>query len=231
MTQNAQSDQPTPISTPPPVTTPDPVKGPTQVQIQASSPAITQDDALDALEKAILETEAERELPLQAQVDLPPQPQIQIDPGIISQAIPQAVQQAAHVNLNPPQAAGTTQKESTVSNTPDNTAIEAAQAIQHIEQEPSPEIPPEVESYLQKVEEHTEQAPEEIVIADGSDTMPKEHNYPTQPVVVLPITPEVEKKGKRKNPKFSIRWLVEWSHKVMKKFVGKVVYREAPEEL
>lgn len=72
-------------------------------------------------------------------------------------------------------------------------------------------------------------APPEVVIADGSQTQPAERNYPAQPVVVLPITPAEEKTGERKNPKFSVRWLVEWSRKLMKMFTGKVVYRPAPE--
>jgi hypothetical protein len=44
-------------------------------------------------------------------------------------------------------------------------------------------------------------------------------------VVVLPITEEVEEAGKKKNPNFSIRWLVEWSQRIIKMFAGKVVYK------
>jgi hypothetical protein len=49
-------------------------------------------------------------------------------------------------------------------------------------------------------------------------------------VIVLPITPATEDAGERKNPKWSIRWLVEWSRKLMKAFSGKIIYREVSAE-
>lgn len=107
-------------------------------------------------------------------------------------------------------------------------AAEVARSAQSPETAPTPELSPEVESYLQKVEDSKDMAPPEVVIADGSQTQPAERNYPAQPVVVLPITPEEEKTGERKSAKFSVRWLVEWSRKLMKMFTGKVVYQPAP---
>lgn len=102
--------------------------------------------------------------------------------------------------------------------------IEAAGSTQYVEYEPNPELPPEVEGYLNKTEQHSDQAPPEVVIADTTTALPTDRQLPSQPVVVLPITPEVEKQGMSKPPQFSIRWLVEWSHKIMKMFVGKVIY-------
>ncbi len=102
--------------------------------------------------------------------------------------------------------------------------VEAGGSTQYVEYEPNPELPPEVEGFLNKTEQHGDQAPPEIVIADSVAAMPTNHQLPSQPVVVLPITPEVEKVGMTKTPQFSIRWLVEWSHKIMKIFVGKVIY-------
>lgn len=149
--------------------------------------------------------------------------------GLISQVIPQVVQESTDT-LNPQNPVGSAgSKESADSAVLDQIAVDAARGVQQVEVEPTPEISPEVESYLQKVEQHTDTAPQEIVIADGSMTQPNNHPYPSQPVVVLPITPELEKKGAHKSPKLSIRWLVEWSKKIMKVFSGKVIYR-LPEE-
>ena len=104
---------------------------------------------------------------------------------------------------------------------------EQAVAIQYVEEEKSPELPIEVEKYIEEVKTDQEKAPKEIVIAEAADSMPDDDQYVSERVVVLPITPEIEKKGKRKSPKFSIRWLVEWSKKIMKIFEGKVIYRPA----
>jgi len=102
---------------------------------------------------------------------------------------------------------------------------EQAPSIQFVEGEKSPELSPEVESFIQQVQKE-ETAPKEIVIADAQDSMASDDQYVSERVVVLPITPEIQKKGKRKSVKFSIRWLVEWSQKIIKMFQGKVVYRE-----
>jgi hypothetical protein len=108
---------------------------------------------------------------------------------------------------------------------PAQAAVESGQSVQYVEYEPNPELPPEVEGYLNQVEQHADQAPKEIVIADMTQSLPTTHHLPSQPVVVIPITPDVEVLGAKQSPKFSIRWLVEWSHKIMKMFVGKVIYR------
>lgn len=105
--------------------------------------------------------------------------------------------------------------------------IEAGQHVQYTEIGPvSPEIPVEIESYLQEVKSHQEQLPQEIVVAgDQVDVIPQAP--PLRPVVVVPITPEVENEGAKKPPSWSVRWLVEWSRKLMKMFAGKIVYRES----
>lgn len=123
--------------------------------------------------------------------------------------------------LNPP-AAISTHKEAL--GAPIQVA-EVPAAAATVEFEPSNEISPEVESYIQKVEDHEELRPQEVVIADGNMTL-SPVQYVAQPVIVLPITPEIETEGQKKGPKFSVKWLVEWSHKMIKMFAGKVVYRE-----
>jgi hypothetical protein len=149
--------------------------------------------------------------------------------SVVAQALPTAVTQVADQQLNPPipTPVGATAKERAEAASPDaGGVVEVAQAIQYVEHEPSPEIPPEVDGFLKRAQDHSAQAPKEIVIADGSTDAPVENSVPSQPVVVLPITEETEQKAKHKSPKLSIRWLVEWSHKIMKKFVGRVIYRE-----
>ena len=103
--------------------------------------------------------------------------------------------------------------------------VEAGANVQWVEYEKSPEIPPEVESYLTKVEDNQDQLPQEIVIADGT-TQVNPTQFPAPPLIVLPITHEIEEAGKKKNPTWSIRWLVEWSRKIMKLFAGRAVYRQ-----
>lgn len=108
------------------------------------------------------------------------------------------------------------------------TSVEQAAGIQVVEAEKSPELSPEVEKYLQEVHDDKDQAPKEIAIADEIANLPTQNQFVSEPVIVVPITPEIERRGKRKSPKFSIRWLVEWSQKIIKMFAGKVVYMEAP---
>lgn len=96
-----------------------------------------------------------------------------------------------------------------------------------VEYEPQPEIPVEVEGFLERVADHTEALPQEIVI-QGNDIALNQQAPPTQSVIVVPITQETEDEAKGKNPSWSIAWLVEWSHRLIKKYVGKVVYRHPP---
>ena len=104
-----------------------------------------------------------------------------------------------------------------------NSAPQEAGLIGRVEYEPSSELPVEVEGFLERVEDHSDKLPQEIVVADGNaQALPQSH--PTQTVIVLPITEE-EGQAQAKDVKLSFTWLLEWSHKIIKKFVGKVVYR------
>jgi hypothetical protein len=146
----------------------------------------------------------------------------------IAQAVPQVIDQVTDT-LNPQHAVGGTVKESRDANIIlEKPAVDQIPGVQYVEQERNAEVelPPEVDGFLKEVENHHDQVPQEIVIADQQGMHPTTQ-YLAKPVVVLPITPEVEKKGQGKNTQFSVRWLVEWCHKVMKAFSGKVIYREA----
>lgn len=143
--------------------------------------------------------------------------------GVIAQAVPQATLDATNT-LNPTQPT-TSLKESVAAVSPDISSAEAGAGLQQVEYETSPELPVEVESYLQRVEDHQDQAPDEIVIADGTTQPSVAHPPIKKPVIILPITAEEEKTGQKKSLHWSVRWLVEWSKKIMKMFSGEVVYR------
>ena len=97
--------------------------------------------------------------------------------------------------------------------------------ITYVEQEPNPEIPVEVEGFLQRVEDTADKLNQEIILAD-KNLVTQDQNHPTQPVIVLPISEADERAAKGKSPKFSIAWLVEWSRKIIKKYFGKVIYKD-----
>lgn len=136
------------------------------------------------------------------------------------------VETVAQAPVETPDQAALSQEPSAPESVANAPVIEAATGVQYIEQEPAPEIPPEVAEYLEHVENHANQQPQEIVIAPDQQNIPLATTYPKQSVVVLPITPGVEQEGIKKGPLWSIRWLVEWSRKLMKMFSGQIIYRE-----
>lgn len=173
---------------------------------------------------------------LQAQPQLEPQTKTQspsqdtaldVADTVISQVLARRAEQAEQAeNAAALSSAGQKERETALS--PDTSSLEAATGIQVVEQERQPELPPEVDGFLQHVESHADQAPAEIVLGElAEDNLPK--NVPKQSVIVVPITPEIEEVGAKKNPTFSVRWLVEWSQKLIKMFQGKVVYRQVKE--
>jgi len=161
--------------------------------------------ALDTLDQVISEVEATAPL--------------------VAQAIPQVLEQTAAQSQI---SMGTSKAKETVESaaSPDRVTGDAI-GSGPIEIEPSKEleVPVEVESYLQKVAENQDQLPQEIVVADDGANFTT-RDYPKTPVIVLPITPEIEQAGAKKSPQFSIRWLIEWSRKLMKVFSGMVIYRQ-----
>lgn len=143
--------------------------------------------------------------------------------GIMGQGLVAAADNAAQSTLNPPIPIRSAKE--AVEGVDRAQVIEAARGAQAVEVEPTPEISPEVEAYVRKVQDDA-QTPQEIVIANNIDAIPDTSHHQKRPVIILPITPEIEKKARFKGPTFSIRWLVEWSKKIMKIFFGKVIYRQ-----
>lgn len=143
----------------------------------------------------------------------------------VPHGVVQAVDQATDT-LNPQQQSIRTAKEHVgLASSPDASVVDMGGGVQTVEHEKNPEIPVEVESFLQRVEDHHETAPTEVVIADGTSEVPS-NSYPSMPVIVLPITQDEDAQGAKKSTKFSFRWLVEFSHKIIKMFTGKVIYRQ-----
>lgn len=147
------------------------------------------------------------------------------DVGALAQAVPQVIQQSTNT-LNPAHPTTSAKEAYEPSVTLERPSVDLVGGLQQVEQERAPEISPEVESFISEVGEHPDQLPQEIVITNQAAPVATT-KYLATPVVILPITPEVEKVGAKKSAQFSVRWLVEWSHKIIKIFPGKVIYKEA----
>ncbi|HAU99524.1 MAG: hypothetical protein UX04_C0005G0014 [Microgenomates group bacterium GW2011_GWF2_45_18] len=111
---------------------------------------------------------------------------------------------------------------------PDLSPLAEIPGAQVIEDEPNPEISPEVESWMEKVDRKNIDPPKEVVVADKTATNPT-GNYAAQPVIVLPISKPTLTKGLTQNVQYSVRWLAEWCLRIIKKFGGMVVYRPMQE--
>lgn len=147
---------------------------------------------------------------------------------VVPAAMPMAVISATDT-LNPPTAGSvTTAKEALQSAPPEKIQVDVTSGLQTVEVEPpANELPVEVEGFLQEVRQNQEQLPQEIVIT-GDTAQLLSAKPPLRPVIVLPITQDMEQSGQHKGTQWSIRWLVEWSRRLMKMFKGEVVYAEEP---
>lgn len=142
------------------------------------------------------------------------------------QAIPQATEHLWQ-QAQPVAPRGQTGKERAVKPWSLDAAVEEfGGMLTPVEQEKQPEISPELETYLQRIEDAQASPAAELAklipqVASSASAAP------TEVVRVLPVSKAIAQEGRKKNPKFSIRWLVEWSDKVIKMFQGKTVYRPA----
>jgi hypothetical protein len=198
-----------------------------QASIQQPPAELSNSQKLVIWEESISQAMSQRSASQPATASVSPTPTPTNPSQVAPQAVPLAIQQATDT-LNPPQARPTSTAKEAVqaTSTLDQAQVDGGSLVQYVEHEKLPEIPVEVENFIQRVENMQDMAPREVVIADGTQESAAP-SYPSRPVVVLPITPELEKKGAWKSPVWSIRWLVEWSRKIIKIFAGKVVYRES----
>ncbi|MBU1967256.1 hypothetical protein KKH50_03130 [Patescibacteria group bacterium] len=192
-------------------------------------PIISTQDKLSVLDQILTEIEQGMDVsqsipPIQSVPSIPSTSGMLAQSGVLAQVVPQAALQATDT-LNPAQSSPAL-KEVEASISPDIGPVEAGVGLQQVEYEPSAELPVEVESYLQKVKQHQEQIPGEIVIADGTTVISTAHQPAQKPVIVLPITQKEEQEGQKKPLHWSFRWLVEWSKKIMKMFTGEIIYRQ-----
>lgn len=89
------------------------------------------------------------------------------------------------------------------------------------------ELEPAIEKLQAEIEQNKMKAPDQIAVRqDTADqAVPK---TVAQPVVILPLTEQKMKDGEKKSPTFSVRWLVAWAKRQMKKFKDiLVVYRDS----
>lgn len=191
-------------------------------QVQPTPQPLSQSPILTGV-KAMLNTSTDQVTQTQ-----PAAPQIEQanDESLVplASAVPLAVQVSD--DLNPTYPVGGAAKEVRDQGvTLEKPQLEQAAGVQYVEYEKTPELPPEVESYIKQVEDHQDQLPQEVVIAQTDATI-QPTTYLAKPVIVLPITAEDEQLGKGKGPHDSISWLLEWSHKIIKIFSGKVIYRQ-----
>jgi hypothetical protein len=156
---------------------------------------------------------------------VPPQPNQTDVVQAVASAVPQYIQEQTDT-LNPSYGNPTTVKEVQPGITLERPQFDVGSGFQVSESEPphEMEMSPEVDGYLKKVENQPDQLPQEVVIVNDPQA-PMPTKYLAKPVIVLPITPEIEKRGSHQSPKQSIRWLVAWSQKIMKMFSGQIVYR------
>lgn len=148
---------------------------------------------------------------------LPAQPSI----PVVDQAAIQSI--IANDPLNPPYA-GKSGAKKEVSGSSDVSPIEVP-GVQVVEHEPNVEISPEVQGWIEKVEQEKLHLPDNIVVADQTAQQPT-GNYAAAPVIVLPMTEDQMNSGLKASVKNSVKWLATWCVRVMKKFQGSVVYRE-----
>lgn len=151
-----------------------------------------------------------------------PDQQPEEDSSVLAQALPIAVQ-----SYQDPSALGSVSRGKEQLGGGPHAVVEQAAGVQYVEVEPTPELPPEVESYIEQVVDHAQQQPEMVVVAEEQPAQPGLATPPAPRVVkVLPLTKMQEELGLKKNPQFSVRWLVEFSHKIAKMFFGGVIYRQ-----
>ncbi len=196
---------------------------PTLQSSQASGSAQVSDaEKLDIFEETLSSVETSQPQLTESTAD-------QTADALAAQAMPQYAEELYH-EVQPPQG-GARGERIHVGAGMDSAAIEAATGMQAVEYEPQPEISPEVQEYMQSVEEHQETLPQEIVIADGHHA-PTNTHVPKQPVIVLPVDESIEQKARFKSPNHAIAWLWRWTRKISKMFPNKVVYKfvEEPQQ-
>lgn len=140
---------------------------------------------------------------------------------VLAQALPLAVS-----SYQEPLQVGIGGKKESMGGSQSVNSAELPGGVQYAEVEHAAELPPEVENYIEQVIDHAQTQPETVVVAEAAPQPAPSVTAPQRVVKVLPLTKMQEEIGLKKNPKFSVRWLVEFSHKIAKMFFGGVIYRQ-----
>lgn len=140
------------------------------------------------------------------------------------QALPQATEAMWQQSQAGRPAGSAAQKESAAPWSVESAIDASGGMLTTPEHERQPEISPEVESYLQHIED-TQTTPVDELAKLIPEVATKPEPKSTELVRVLPVTKDAAAAGRKKSAKFSIRWLVEWSDKIIKMFKGKAIYR------
>jgi hypothetical protein len=95
---------------------------------------------------------------------------------------------------------------------------------------PSPELPPEIDSFVRAVAD-SDRAPDEILINgdEGNILVQPVSAYTAKPVIVLPYDQNTEKAAKFKSPHWAVKWLITWGERLIALFKGAVIYRQPPQ--
>lgn len=97
-----------------------------------------------------------------------------------------------------------------------------AKTKETIEAPGKPDRSPEVESVIEKLEtQRVKKSPGDVQDDASTVVLPSD-----QPAVTLPVTQDDIVKGKKLPIITSLRWLVEWAVRQVKKFGGRVKYHE-----
>jgi hypothetical protein len=145
----------------------------------------------------------------------------------LTSVLPHATAAAAQAQLNPVGATSSLKKEAPSSSVDTLGALaQEVPGAQSVEQERTPEISPELESWMESVDRREERPPEKVVVADQTASNPT-GQYAAEPVIVLPLTQGKLQEGMKHTVQDSVKWLAVWCMRVIKKFHGAVVYRPA----
>ncbi len=100
---------------------------------------------------------------------------------------------------------------------------EAPRSAEWQEEEPGKE---EVESWLERIERGEDINLPQPVTDDQTGQVLVSPAQPKEPQIVLPVTQVVVQKGLHMKIWDSVRWLAEWSLRILKMFPGRAVYKE-----
>jgi hypothetical protein len=102
-------------------------------------------------------------------------------------------------------------------------SVKPSEVVRVIEHREEAEVPPEVESWMERVERGESKLPGPVTHQGQTLVQPAE---PEEVKIVLPLTEEEVNQGLHRKIWESVRWLAVWCVRVMKKLGGRVIYSQ-----